>query len=157
MGLVEVLTVIGTVVGILATFFGLRRIEPALRPRSRLKADLEILRMLEPKDPEYDIVRRHIDTTITKLYELRGQQGGIKGLRVYNWSAFALGIICFPGFTFWTWYLVNDGFSWWAIATGWFAFAALGWVYIGFEEKRVPLSSDAGTAKDTRDQSGGGQ
>lgn len=154
---VEVLKVVGILVGAIVTFFGVRRAEPRLRPRSRLKADLEILNLLKSSEPSYRIVKEHVDTAITKVYRLPSQQEGYKRPRVHNWSDLVLGIICFPGFTFWTWYLVRDGFSWWAIPTGFFAFAAIGWILIAFEEKRVPPPSNAGTANDKTEQSSGGQ
>ena len=137
----EALRAAGILVAVIVALLGLRKVEPTLRPRSKLKTDLEILNMLKHKDPYYKVVRSNVDAMITKIYKRPSQQEITERLKVYNWLYFVLGISCFPGFSFWTWYLVKDSFSWWAIATGFLALAGFGWIIGAFDEKNKPQPS----------------
>jgi len=129
MDLELVLKIAGVAVGAAVSLYQLRNRQPKFIGRSRLKADLEILKMLESSDPDgpnYRTVKQSIDATIAKVYEGSIQQGGFKRPKEYDWSLLITGIIFLPGFSFWTWYLVRDGFTWWAPLTGFFAFSGFG-------------------------------
>ncbi len=65
--------------------------------RKILKSDLEILKMLNPNDKSYQLVKNQIDQTIENNY------GGEKyKLAIYHWTEFILGIlmVAFSYFTY---------------------------------------------------------
>ena len=124
---VTLLEVIGGLAVALMTWIGVRWIQPRLRPRAKLKTDLEILRLLdhEKQKEDYELVEKHIDRTITELYAPPIKK--LKPSRAINKGVIALGVTGFIGligFSYWTWYIVSDGFSWWSIMTGYFAFVS---------------------------------
>lgn len=127
------LKTLGIIVGVVASLYKLRRIAP--KSRSVLRTDLEILKLLEPSDPNYPILKSHIDVKISNIYHHIPLEVS-KRFKVYNWYTFIFGIIMFLGFSIWTVYLVKDGFSWWALLTGSFAFAGVGNILGAFTEIR---------------------
>jgi hypothetical protein len=56
----------------------------------------------------------------------------------------AAGSVLATVFGLWTVYLVRDGFSWWALASGFFAFVGLSIVIAGLEETRPDDAKKAG-------------
>lgn len=140
----DVVPVLGVVVvaiipAIITLFLGYRRFEPRLRPRTSLKTDLEILKMINRKDAQhqYDVVRTQVDAMIAKIYEKPGGKGGHKKSRV-SWPGFAFSFIVLVGFSFWSWYLVHDGFTWWVIGTGYGALISFAWVLISLSARSTP-------------------
>jgi hypothetical protein len=119
-------TVIGIVAGlgsVVAAFLKFRDARPLQNKRSRLKTDIEILRMLKSTDPEYDTVKEHVAVAIQDIYKKRDEKEGT--FKVHNWEYFLLGLIATVGLTTWTVFLVKDVFSWWSLLTGVYAFASL--------------------------------
>ncbi len=108
-------------------------------PRSRLKDDLEILRMLKDTDhPKYDVVRNHINTLVEKVYEQPSKEEGFKLKGPQEPVLFVMGIGALVGFSYWTWSLVRDDFSWWALGTGFGILLGIMWIVFSYEEKRAP-------------------
>ena len=121
-------------------------------PRSRLRDDLEILRLLKETDhPRHDVVRSRVSALIEEVYEqppavkvpLKNLLLNLRPRNERGGRMLVLGLIALAGFSFWSWYVVRDGFSWWVIGTGFGALTGLGWIMSAYEEK-APSPPDAG-------------
>ena len=133
-------------VGLLASAIiarGALRDRPIIsKSRATLRADLEILKLLESTDQNYQIIKANVDASILSIYGTRK-----KRLRVYDWYYLIIYIPFFCGFTWWTVYLANGGSSW-AVLTGFFAFVGLIGITKAFDEPRASKSNvDYETAK----------
>jgi len=118
------LRAVGVLVGAVATIYQLTKLKPRLR--TTLKTDLEILKLLDPKDPNYGVVQAHVDRSIQQIYAREAPESAGRGLQVYNWGTLVFGLLLAGGFIFWTVYLVKDGFTPWALLTGFFALGGIG-------------------------------
>jgi len=85
--------------------------------RAALKTDLDILNLIKPQDPNYATVKQRIGERIQILYAPRPS----RNLPVAIFS----GIWAF-GFAYWTFRLVQPGFTWWSLLTGYLAMAGIG-------------------------------
>ena len=94
--------------GAIASIIQVRSLIPP--SRARLRADLEILKLLDASDEAAPLVRAHTMQTIRRLY---GQGERASRFTVYNWSDLTLGLILLPVFSVWTVYLVKGGHYWW--------------------------------------------
>jgi hypothetical protein len=94
------------------------------RPISRaaLKTDLEILKLVDSADPYYETIRKSITRRIRLLYE---EEAESLRNRLRRWAIGVFGLLGGVGFSYWTFYLVRDGFTWWAVLTGYLALAGL--------------------------------
>lgn len=124
------LKVTAAVIGVVGVIYQLRNLR--LRFRSSIKTDLEILKMIEPTDPNFEIVQTNINESIKKVYGDPTK----KKFKVYNPPDFYGGLLWCIGFTYWTYHLCKDGFSFWSLITGFFAFAGLGGIINGLEPKK---------------------
>jgi hypothetical protein len=108
---------IGIIFGVILSIYQLREI--ISRTRSTIKIDLEILKLLDPSDPNYIAIKSKIDENIRRTY-------GIKQSRSSNFPSgeylviFILGVFLTLFFAALTFYLVKDGFTWWALLTLYF-------------------------------------
>ena len=116
------LRVVPLVAGALISLYRLQSLEPRLR--SRLKSDSEILSRLDPESPAYELLKRNIEAGVERLYAQPAAE--------LKWKDLAIGVIFVVGFGFWTAYLVRDGFTWWALLTGYFTLAGVGFIALGF-------------------------
>ncbi len=131
----EVFKSLGVVVGAAASLYQIRSLIPP--SRARLKADLEILKSLDPSDAAAPLLKAHIDRTLWVLYSPAAARSASSRFHVYSWKDFILGLVFMPSFLIWTVYLVHRG-SWWpAILTGFAAFASFGGILVGLDAKRV--------------------
>jgi hypothetical protein len=121
---------LGAAVAVVASFVQVRSMIPP--SRTRLKADLEILKLLDPSDEASQVVRAHTTRTIQRLY---APSERTSKFTVYAWDDFIAGLILLPGFAIWTAYLFKDGHYWWIPLTGFGAFAGLGAVLNGLDPK----------------------
>jgi len=103
-------------------------------PRSRapLIRDLEILKMLDPSDPAYKVIRDSVDGRIAKIYN--PSPTSIRRIRVYSWPQLVFGIVMFGIFGVWTYSLFRDH-SWWAVLTGFVTLGGIGNAMSAFDEK----------------------
>lgn len=124
----NVLKVLGVLAGAATTAQQIRQFRA--NSRSSVKADLDILRMLDKSDASYELVKQHVDALIKRVYAPR--KGGFV---VYNQEDFVIGLLLLPGFLVWTAYLLRNGFSWWALLTAFFAFAGFGSILNGLDPK----------------------
>ena len=95
-----------------------------LRFRSKLKSDLEILKLYEAygaDSPQYQALRNSIDATIEKTYSPREQ--GILGKE--KLPDLLLGIFFLIGSILWVTYGVQTGIPWWRVLVA-VAFAFIG-------------------------------
>jgi hypothetical protein len=120
MDFLKVLAVVVTaVVTAIAAIFKLRDVFGRAWKRSGLKADLEIYRLLEPSDPNLEVVKTSIDASIQRLY------GPGTNRKVSDWTSLVVGCVFTVAFAAWTAYLLRDGFTWWAIPTVFFVIVGL--------------------------------
>jgi len=106
--------------------------------RSSIKADLEMLKMLEPSDPSYALIKQHIDTSIKQVY-LVAQKPERK---IYDIRGLIIGILLSAGFSYWTYDLATRAnFSWWSLLTGFFALGGLGVTLGALEPKSKQLQN----------------
>lgn len=114
---------IGALVGAVVAYSQVKSTHPI--SRSALKADVEILKLLDTSDPSYQVIKKNVDLRIRRLYESKN---------IYtDWATVVFGVIWAAGFAYWTFYLVKDQFTWWSLLTGYFAFAGLAWIMLGFQ------------------------
>ncbi len=124
--------VVAIISAIITLFMGYRSYEPRRRPRPQLKLDLEILQMIDPTEfpNQYGVVKAEVEAKIAQIYVKRGWQD--KKIRM-RWSlpVSVFGFVTFTGFSFWSWHLVQTGFTWWVIGTGYGALVGLMYIIMG--------------------------
>ena len=113
---------LGVLVGAVVAYTQVKSTHPI--SRAAMKADLEILNLLDKSDPNYKLIKSNIEPRIQKLY---GAQP-----KYTDWITVAFGAIWAGGFAYWTFYLVKDEFTWWSLLTGYIALAGVGWIMMGF-------------------------
>ena len=109
------------------------------RPRRRatLKADLELLKTAREQNLACEDFQAYVQTELSHLYARTKRT---------QWGWVVFGSVFALSFGVWTAYLVSDGFSWWALATGFFAFVGLSIVMGGLEDSgRLEEGTDART------------
>lgn len=111
--------------------------------RSRLKTDLEILKLIDASHPLYAAVQDQADAGLRQVYAAAGESAW--GRRVYSSRDFIAGLIIAVGSGVWTAYLVTDGFNGWAVVTGFFMIAGVGGVLTGLDpgERGRPTGSSS--------------
>src|ERR1017187_3787169 len=119
-------------VGTIASIIQVRSLIPP--SRARLKADLEILKLLDASDEAAPLVRAHTTQTIRRLYG-QGARESRSSFTVYSWGDMILGMILLPVFSVWTVYLFKGRHYWWTPLTGFAAFAGIGCVMNGLDPK----------------------
>jgi len=120
------LKALGFLIAAVAAYFQVRNLNFAAR--ASLKTDLEILKLIDASDPNYQVVKTEVDRRVASLYapeppKTRANVGRLALIIVGSLWAF--------GFAYWTVILVTPTFSWWAVLTGYIALAGLGWIVLG--------------------------
>jgi hypothetical protein len=105
------------VVAAVTAAYKLKDVKP--RRRASLKSDLELLKMASDQGIPCADLTRHINAEFRHLYVRTGQDE-------IQWVTAAFGALCLLVFSTLTAYVVRDGFSGWALVTGYFAVAGLG-------------------------------
>lgn len=119
------LKAVGLVVTAVFSLYQARNILPGAR--SRLKADLEILRLLDQRHPQYSAIKFSIDEALQRTYGATAA-GRRPQVRVYDWAMLVVGVLLSVGFSAWTVYLVRDGFSWWSLLTAFLSLGGVGYI-----------------------------
>ena len=116
------LAAIGAVV---TTIVSYHQIRSAWRnPRLNLKTDIEILNLIDKSDDNYRKIKEYIDEMVQQIYSQKDESILVKHSGVLLRTAFfLLWSVCFSFLTF---YLLRDTFTWWAVLTGYFAIAGIG-------------------------------
>lgn len=115
----SVLKAVLAVLGAVAATYQIRAVIP--KPRAALKSDIEILRLLDPSDPNYRIVKASIDEKIELVYGDKTEQRTHSSTQDWFYLIFGASWACV--FAYITFYIVKDGFTWWALLTGYIAAA----------------------------------
>jgi hypothetical protein len=104
-----------------------------IRPRSKLKTDLEMLELLQGEDLKLELekVKSSIASQVNNIYGASGAEHNSVWLAVFgaSWT------LVFFYLTFWL-YNSGDDWYWWTL-TGFLTFAGIGWVGMGLEKKKV--------------------
>lgn len=143
-----VVTLVGIAVAAGMTAYQLNR-SISIR-RARLKHDLEVLRLT--KDLGIDMKELHnrvegeLKSFVSGEMELE-ERSLIHDPRFIGMTIYGLAV--FFGFTVWTVYLVQDGFSWWAILTGLFAFGGIMQPFVAWNHAKENRTSSADTTPQT--------
>jgi len=127
------------------TFDGLFHSTPVLR--KSIRADLEILKMMESTEPGYVQLRDHIKNQIEiviKQEEKRviGEKDWGRIIRnkmaSRNWGQIIIGLAMSVGFGYWTYIIAIDPqrSNWWIILTDWMTLAGIGFLLAS--EKKAP-------------------
>jgi hypothetical protein len=111
---------VGIVVAILLSFFQLRN--TVFHPKTMLRADLEILKLLPENHELYPVVKASIERQLQQVY--RGITHEEMKRQTFWWLRFAIYTGSTVVFTAWTIYVCSDGFSLWSLLTGYFAVGA---------------------------------
>ena len=111
-----VIQVFGILVGGAMSLYQIRHLLPA--SRATLKADLEILKLIDPSDPAFARVKAHIERAVDRNYPAGSQAEGATRI---DWPLLVFFVVAATGLITWTVYLVRDGFNAWSLLTGTFA------------------------------------
>ncbi len=98
-----------------------------LTTRSSLKTDLEILKLLDPADSSYQTVKKAVDKRIARLYSPEPTRP--EADMFWSWVFAIFGVLWALGFSYGTFVLLRPAFTWWAVLTGYLAFAGL-WLLV---------------------------
>jgi hypothetical protein len=120
-----VLKALGFVVAAIVAYVQARGLYSA--SRTSLKTDLEILKLLDMRDRNYHIVKTAIDARIARLYEPR--RPATKSAIALRLASATAGLIMAVGFSYLTFKLIQPGFTWWSLLTGYLALAGIGLVF----------------------------
>jgi hypothetical protein len=140
------LTALGVIISLSILIYSVRSVNIIPRRRATLRADLEILKLLEPTSEEnYQIVKAYVDSSIRSIY--RDARSFKERFKVHNWLLFIMGvavsIIAVP----FTIRLLID-VSPWATLPGYFAMAGLFYIMASFKERRINKLSAYNADKD---------
>ena len=124
------LKIAAIVVGLIGTLYQFRNWR--LTSRSSIKTDLEILEKLDPLHPQREMIQQSIDEAIVTVYG----EPNKKKFKIYSPVDFYLGLLFLIGFSYWTYILSREGFSFWSILTGFVAFGGLGGMLNGVDPNR---------------------
>lgn len=125
---------VAAVVGALGVLYQFRQLRATTR--ASIKTDLDILTQLDKESESYQIVKANVDASIKQVYAI-GRKGRFV---IYSPGDLIFGSSFLIGFSAWTVYLCRNGFSWWAIATAFFALAGFGGVMNAFDPKKQKAS-----------------
>src|ERR1039457_4758679 len=122
-----VLKIFGVIAAVVAAVYQFRNVK--LSPRSSIKTDLEILKLLDSDDENYILIKNHIDRSIKRIYRIRKENK----FKIYSIPLFIMGILFLLGFSVWTYYISRNGFSYWSLLTGFFAIAGIVYIFQAFD------------------------
>ena len=103
----------GTVFGIVVGIYQIRNMLP--RQRMHLRADPEILKLLENDDPNRNLVGERVRKQIQAIYDPIPRHSAWTVGHVGN---VAVGFIWAAGFSYWSFYESRNQFNSWSIVTG---------------------------------------
>jgi hypothetical protein len=131
---------LGIVIGGGISFYQVRNLLPG--SRATLKADLEILKLLEPQEANYKLVKAHIDASLQRIYPLTNETGG-KPAKVIDKVLLGYFIVHTLIFVGWTLYILRNGFSGWGLVTTAFAIVGmLGFIGVLSPDTKSQYSSN---------------
>lgn len=146
----------GTIAGALAgAFLALEKTKSSLsrftnsKPllRTSIKADLELLKLMESGDPGYEELKNHIKSQVEAMVKEEQKKELITG----NFFQIFVGLAMTSGFGYWTYVIATTTISiWWTILTVWGALAGFGFL-MSATEKSSPNKKIQPTANASAD------
>jgi uncharacterized membrane protein len=136
----QIAAIVGGVAGVFLAlvktrdaFINFFNLKPFLR--KSIKADLELLKLMEKTDPGYNELKNHIKNQIDEMIKKKEKTGIVSG----NWGQILVGLLMAGGFGYWTYHISRnpDISNWWTILTVWMSFAGIGFLTSAFQ-KRSP-------------------
>jgi hypothetical protein len=114
--------------------------------RQAIKADIEILKLVENTGPGSKILRDHIEKQIElviKQEETRAITGKNRGQGIKenvanrDWGRIIVGLVISGGFGYWTYIIASDPqiSNWWIVLTAWMTLAGLGLLLVSDKER----------------------
>lgn len=127
------ITAIGIVIGALISIYQVRR---AISPkRSSLHHDLETLKLARELNIPAKVLEDEIIQRLAKLEpDYKPPRWRFTG-EVIGQSVFGIVLAIVLGY--WTYYLSRDGFSWWSVLTGLFAFGGIMQPFAALSEQKI--------------------
>lgn len=117
------------------------------RSRAALKHDLEVLKLIDSNDPNYLVVKKHVDNSVAKIYAAAEKRRS--SLKVYSWSDFVLGtILLFLGI-WWVLLATVDGFSWWVLLPAFIVIGGIGNISNAFDIESEKVKAKKGNEDET--------
>jgi hypothetical protein len=118
--------------------------------RQAIKADIEILKLVENTGPGSKILRDHIEKQIElviKQEETRAMTGKNRGQSIKekiasrNWVRTIFGLVMSGGCGYWTYIIASDPqiSNWWIVLTAWMTLAGLGFLLVSDKERPPPV------------------
>src|SRR5262245_5148617 len=103
--------------------------------RKAIKADLDLLKLMNKNDPGHKLLTDHIKKQVEALI----REDKKKEIVIKDWLRIVFGLSMAGGSGYWTYYIIKDQntSNWWMILSVWIALAGLG-VLIGAIEKPAP-------------------
>jgi hypothetical protein len=120
---------------------GFFNLKPLLR--KSIKADIELLKLMEKTDPGYEELKNHIKSQLVKMIRKEEKVEILKK----DWIRRLVGLLMAVGFGYWTYHISrNPGISnWWAILTVWMTLAGIGFlIKTSASTERSPVNNKAG-------------
>ena len=118
----SIVKAVSAIGGVIAAYAKIKSLRPF--SRAALKADLEILSLLNEKDKNYSLVKRKVDNSIAIMYEKQ-----VKAKK--DWPTIILGLYLFFTLSYWTWRLISGGAFWKAAFTAYLAFSGVLLIQMG--------------------------
>lgn len=135
-------TVVGIIVGAVVSIYQVKR--AVSQKRSSLHHDLETLKLARELQIPAKALEQEITQRLAKLEPDYQTELHITGAVI---AQSLVGIVLAIGLGYWTYYLSRNGFSWWSVLTGFFAFGCLMQPFVAFSEQQ---RRDEFTASDSK-------
>lgn len=116
------LKALGFVVAVIVAYIQARNLY--LTTRTSVKTDLEILKLLDATDANYQKVKTAVDLRIADLYAPK---------QPVRWALVGIGFVWACGFSYLTFRLVQPDFSWLSLLTGYQALAGVAFIFMGIK------------------------
>ncbi len=103
--------------------------------RSSIKADLELLKIMDEEDPGYKELKAHIKSQVLSLTKADDEKSELVTGKL---PQTIVGILMASGFSFWTYKIITSDISnWWTILTVWLALAGFGFLATPSAKRKI--------------------
>jgi hypothetical protein len=103
--------------------------------RSSVKADLELLKLMDEDDPGYKELKAHIKSQVLSLTKVDDERSELVTGRL---PQILIGLAMAGGFSYWTYRIITSDISnWWTILTIWLAMAGFGFLITPLSKKKT--------------------
>ncbi len=115
-----IVAAVGTIIAAIIGYWQVRQALP--KPRTRLKTDLEIMGLIGEGHEQYGKIKEQTDIVLADIYTRPQLTDAEKRRQLLFRVVYAVMSTIFLS---WTYYIIRDGWSLWALLTGYFGFASL--------------------------------